>query len=57
MWKARAKYADGTVIEKNFPYYEDGNYSLENERQYELESWLLSAHDECVWYSVDYIEE
>jgi hypothetical protein len=36
MWNAVAEYADGTRVEKNFPYNEGGNYSAECERQYEL---------------------
>ena len=45
MWNAVAEYADGTRIEKNFPYYEDGNYQAECERQYELEAWLIEQHE------------
>jgi len=56
-WEARAEYADGTTIEKLFPYRERGIYSLECERQYELEWWLLSRHDDCTWYSVTVINE
>lgn len=56
MWIARAEYEDGTTIEKTFSYNENGNYTLENERQYEIECWLIEAHEGCVWYSVDYLE-
>ena len=31
MWIARAKYADGSEIEKRFPYTADGNYARECE--------------------------
>lgn len=54
MWVASARYADGTEIEKRFVYNENGNYLAEGERQYQLESWLVSAHEDCVWYSVSY---
>lgn len=37
MWKAVAEYANGTRIEKCFPYQERGIWTLENERQYDLE--------------------
>ena len=57
MWNAVAEYADGTRIEKNFPYYEDGNYQAECERQYELEAWLIERHEGCTFYSVNYIED
>ena len=57
MWEARAEYADGTTVERTFPYNEDGNYSRENERQYELECWLIGYHEDCIWYSVNYIED
>lgn len=56
-WEAFAEYADGTVIRKLFPYYENGNYILENRRQYELEEWLISRHDDCMFYSVCVIED
>ena len=56
MWVAEARYADGTEICKYFPYNENGNYLAENERQYELECWLLEQHDGCIWYSVGYEE-
>ena len=57
MWNAVAEYADGTMIEKNFPYCESGNYQAECERQYDLECWLLSQHDDCIFYSVAYVED
>lgn len=57
MWNAVAEYADGTRIEKNFPYYENGDYAAEGERQYELEAWLIDQHEGCTFYSVSYIED
>ncbi|MBR6219522.1 MAG: hypothetical protein IKQ80_03030 [Clostridia bacterium] len=57
MWIARAEYADGTSIEKAFAYNENGNYQLECERQYELEAWLIEQHEDCTWYSVDYVAD
>ena len=57
MWYAVAEYADGTRIEKYFPYHENGNYSAECERQYDIECWLISQHEDCTFYSVAYFEE
>ena len=57
MWYAVAEYADGTRIEKYFPYHENGNYNAECERQYDIERWLLSQHKDCTFYSVAYVEE
>ena len=36
-WVASATYDDGTSIEADFPYTENGIYSLENIRQHKLE--------------------
>ena len=55
MWNAVAEYADGTRIEKNFPYREAGNYQAECERQCELEAWLIGQHEGCTYYSVSYL--
>lgn len=55
MWEAIAEYADGTSIDKYFPYNENGNYSMECERQQDLEEWLLEQHEGCIWYSVSYV--
>lgn len=57
MWNAIGEYADGTRVEKNFLYNEGGNYNLECERQYDLEYWLLSQHEDCTFYSVAYVED
>lgn len=57
MWCAIGEYADGTRIEKKFPYWENGNYAAEIERQYSLENWIINAHENCTFYSVDYVEE
>lgn len=57
MWEAIADYADGTSIRKTFRYNEGGNYSRECERQHEIECWLIEQHADCVYYSVNYIEE
>ena len=57
MWEARAKYADGTSVERLFAYNANGNYLAEQEEQYQLECWLLERHEGCIWYSVDYIAE
>lgn len=57
MWHGEAEYADGTYIEKDFPYMANGSYTKENEEQYACEEWLIEAHEGCVWYSVVYVEE
>lgn len=60
MWEAIAEYADGTRIEKRFPYMENGNYLAENERQYELECWLVEQAEEhggCTYYTVNFVCE
>lgn len=51
MWEARAEYADGTTIERLFDYDESMG---EAEQIYRLEEWLISRHDNCTWYSVNY---
>lgn len=56
-WEACCEYRDGTEIRKRFPYNEGGNYVLENQRQYELEEWLLSQHEDPMFYSVNYVED
>ena len=57
MWVARAEYEDGTEIEERFPYFEEGDWLMENKRQQQLEEWLITRHEGCVWYSVDYEED
>ena len=56
-WNARATYADGTEIDQNFPYTANGNHIKESEEQYRLEAWLLEKHEDCTWYSVDYVND
>jgi hypothetical protein len=51
-WLAEAEYADGTTIERWFPYNEGGNPIAENDRQYDIECWLLEQHPDCTWMSV-----
>ena len=59
MWvyEARATYLDGTSVRKTFPYNEDNNYSLEEDRKFDIEEWLILRHPGCDWYSVVVIEE
>ena len=57
MWECVARYADGTEICKYIPYTEDDNIQSENEKVYELEECLISAHDDCIFYSVGYADE
>lgn len=54
MWEARAEYADGTSIERLF---ESNPRMNEADEQYNIECWLLSAHKDCTWYSVNWICE
>ena len=56
-WVASATYDDGTSIEADFPYMENGIYSLENIRQHKLEEWLIEQHEGCNWYSVAIYED
>ena len=56
-WVAWARYADGTEIEKAFPYRENGSYSRECEREYQLECWLIEEHEGCVEYSVNFVDD
>lgn len=51
MWEARAEYADGTTVERLFSYDESRG---EAEQIHDIEWWLLSRHDNCTWYSVNY---
>lgn len=57
VWIARAEYADGSSVEEVFPYAEGGDIRLENQRQYDLECWLIEGHEGCTWYSVDYVAD
>lgn len=52
MWEARAEYADGTTIER---YFESDPRASEADEQYNIECFLLSAHADCTWYSVNYV--
>ena len=54
-WNAMATYDDGTIIDRDFPYTANGNYSKEIEEQYEIESWLLEEHEGCNSYSVSFV--
>ena len=56
-WNARATYADGTEIDKDFPYKAGGNYQKEEEEQHRYEELLLEAHEDCTWYSVAYVAD
>lgn len=54
MWEAVAEYKDGTNVRKLF---NDSTTKSDNEMQYDLECWLLNRHENCIWYSVNYIWE
>ena len=53
MWEARAEYADGTTVERFYDY--TGSRLSDGDIQYELEEWLITHHDGCTWYSVNYV--
>lgn len=58
MWEVRATCADGTELVEQFPYRENGSCKAEDERQYELEWYIIEKagkHGGATWYSVDYI--
>lgn len=54
MWEARAEYMDGTVVER---YFESDPHKSENDEQQEIEEWLITRHDDCTWYSVNWIND
>ncbi len=58
-WEARAKYADGSEVSRDFAYTAEGNYETECEEQYSIECWLLERESESpvIWYSVDYVPD
>jgi len=56
-WYAKAEYADGTEIERKFAYGENDDYKSEQERQQNIEDWLISRHPDCTYYSVIYVED
>lgn len=56
-WVARATLADGTEIEKKFPYTANRIYVVENSEQYRIECWIFEEHDNVIWASVDYEED
>ena len=53
-WIGYAEYADGTYVEKEFPYNANGHYTKECEEQYDIECWLIEHHEDCTFYSVSY---
>lgn len=55
-WIAYAEYADGSSFERTFPYNEENSFS-EQERQYELEEYLVNRYPECIYYSVAVVED
>ncbi len=51
-WEARAEYADGTEIERNFAYDERRS---DGDQQYDIEAWLIERHEDCTYYSVNIV--
>jgi hypothetical protein len=60
-WHAIAEFSDGTTLEFDKLYNANGNYALEEEEQYAIESNLLSraadTDKEVTFYSVNFVEE
>ena len=52
-WNAKAKYADGTEIDKDYPY-NARTYAEECEEQHAIECELIEENShkygECIWY-------
>lgn len=57
MWLGVAEYADGTRIEVKRPYNEGGLYAAEEEKRYEIESFLVERREGCTYYSVVYVND
>lgn len=54
-WNLKAKYADGTEIDKDYPYNAN-TYEEELKERYDIEAELLAdnyhSFGECIWYDV-----
>ena len=50
-FEAIAEYADGSTL---FEFFEQIPNKTESEQQYEIESWLIEQHSDCVWYKVKF---
>ena len=59
-WIAAGEYADGTQIERAFPYPGYNTYAAEQEACTDLEAWLIEVvgdnHGGCTFYSVSYTD-
>ena len=53
-WEARAEYADGTTVEKNFSYNDRRD---DNDQQYDIECWLVERHPNITWMSENIVYE
>lgn len=51
-WEGRAEYADGTSVERTFPYREGAS---EDDQQYDIECWLIEHKPDCVWYTANFV--
>ena len=60
-WEAIARFSDGTELRFNRPYTAAGNFSAENQEQYEIEEELLNkavdTGKEVETYSVVYVDD
>ena len=56
-WCGVAEYADGTSVEKYYPYYENDNYYRECKRQQDIEAELIEGHEGCTYYSVSVVDD
>ena len=59
-WIATGEAADGTVIERAFPYTGYNTYAAEQEACSDIEAWLIEVacgnHGGCTFYSVSYTD-
>lgn len=60
-WEAIAEFSDGTTLEFTKPYTANGNYEMEEEQQYSIESELLrraaNTGKEVTFYTVNFVGE
>lgn len=59
-WLAYGECADGTIIERAFPYTGYNTYVAEQDAAHDIETWLIEVaceeHGGCEFYSVAYTD-
>lgn len=59
-WIAYGEFADGTSVERAFPYTGYNTYTGECEAAQDLEAWIIEVvgekHGGCTFYSVSYTD-